>query len=204
MAGLLFFMLLNLPIFLTWLRITFVPLMVCIVYMPQSVIGILERDIFLALIFLLASLTDWLDGFFARCLKQTSAFGAFLDPVADKLMVSVALLILLHFQRVSVVIAIIIIGREITISALREWMAKIGFSHSVAVNWIGKIKTACQMLSIPILLGSRSLVVCEKFYFLENVLPIIGTLMINVSAVLTLWSMIYYIRIAWPHLIKNV
>lgn len=189
----------NLPIFLTWLRIVSIPLLVCVFYLPDCILSTWERGVLSALIFLTASLTDWLDGFFARRLKQTSAFGAFLDPVADKLMVSVALLILLDSHRINVMIAIIIIGREIAISALREWMARIGASQSVAVSWLGKIKTIFQMLAIPMLLCQKLPSKSEHFS-----LPIMGTVMMNLSALLTLWSMFYYIRLAWPNLSKNV
>src|SRR5574343_134876 len=127
----------NLPIFLTWLRIVAIPLLIAVYYLPASWATPHERDLAATLIFVSAALTDWADGYLARKLNQTSAFGAFLDPVADKLMVAAAL---------------IIIGREITISALREWMAKIGAAKSVAVSMLGKVKTTAQMLALPMLL----------------------------------------------------
>lgn len=194
----------NLPIFLTWLRVLSIPLMACIFYLPDHILSHVERDAFSAIIFLVASFTDWLDGFFARRLKQTSDFGAFLDPVADKLMVSVALLILLDAQRINVTIAIIVVSREIAISALREWMAKIGAAQSVAVNWIGKIKTACQMLAIPMLLCYRLPASLGNFFFFNLSLPVMGTVMLYFSVFLTLWSMFYYVRIAWPNLNRHV
>lgn len=180
----------NLPIFLTWLRIAMIPLVVGLFYLPDSWLSAPSRDFWAALSFIIAALTDWFDGWLARRLNQTSSFGAFLDPVADKLMVSAALLVLLQLDRVDVAIALVIIGREITISALREWMAKIGASASVAVHWLGKVKTAAQMVAIPCLLYSQSL-------FGINLKPI-GQVLIVIAAVLTVWSMLYYLQKAWP------
>src|SRR5690606_2569359 len=142
----------NLPIALTWLRIAMIPLIVALYYVPGSMLSEGMRDAIGAALFIIAALTDWFDGCLARRWTQTSIFGAFLDPVADKLMVCAALLILLNLDRVHSFIALIIIGREITISALREWMAKIGASGSVAVHRLGKFKTAAQMVAIPCLL----------------------------------------------------
>src|SRR5574340_774303 len=140
---------LNLPNLLTWGRILLIPLIVGIFYVPQHWFTPAERNVISMLIFIAAALTDWLDGYLARTLGQTSAFGAFLDPVADKLMVAAALIILVQLERADAIVAFIIIGREIAISALREWMAKIGAAKSVAVSILGKIKTACQMVAIP-------------------------------------------------------
>src|SRR5215471_7061898 len=142
----------NFPIFLTWLRIVLIPLVVGVFYLPDMMMSPAHRNLAAATIFILAAVTDWLDGFLARRWNQTSAFGAFLDPVADKLMVTAALLSLLALGRVADLIALVIIGREITISALREWMAQIGASKSVAVNFLGKLKTTVQMIAIPVLL----------------------------------------------------
>jgi cardiolipin synthase (CMP-forming) len=142
-------------------------------------------------------LTDWLDGYLARKLNQTSAFGAFLDPVADKILVCASLLILVHLTRVDVFVALIIIGREIAISALREWMAQIGASKSVAVHMIGKLKTVAQMVAIPFLLFDGKLfgVIDTKLW---------GTWLIWVAAILTIWSMIYYLQKAVPEIRARV
>jgi cardiolipin synthase len=148
------------------------------------------KNLTAAVFFIVASLTDWFDGFLARRWNQTSAFGAFLDPVADKLMVAAALLVLLALGRVSDIVALIIIGREITISALREWMAKVGSSGSVAVSMIGKVKTAAQMTAIPMLLFHAPLFGIDVHR--------VGTWLIYLAAVLTLWSMVYYLRRAQP------
>ncbi|NLY27309.1 MAG: CDP-diacylglycerol--glycerol-3-phosphate 3-phosphatidyltransferase [Alcaligenaceae bacterium] len=182
----------NLPIALTWLRIAMIPLIVALYYVPSSLLDVPLRDFIAALAFIVAALTDWFDGWLARRWNQTSSFGAFLDPVADKLMVCAALLILLDLNRVEAFIALIIIGREITISALREWMAKIGASGSVAVHWLGKFKTAAQMIAIPCLLHGG---------YLKGVnLAVAGQWLIWVAAVLTVWSMFYYLKRAWPEI----
>jgi CDP-diacylglycerol--glycerol-3-phosphate 3-phosphatidyltransferase/cardiolipin synthase len=167
-----------------------IPLVVGLFYLPGTWINESFRDMLAAYAFIIAALTDWFDGWLARRWNQTSAFGAFLDPVADKLMVSAALLVLLDLGRVDTFIALIIIGREITISALREWMAKIGASASVAVHWLGKFKTASQMVAIPCLLYN------QPFYGLHT--RILGDILIVVAAVLTVWSMLYYLQKAWP------
>jgi len=137
-----------------------------------------------------AAVTDWFDGFLARLWKQTSDFGAFLDPVADKLMVAVALLLLVDIERTNVIFAIIIIGREITISALREWMAQMGKRNSVAVATIGKFKTTAQMLAILLLLAGM-----KDFYGFNLIL--IGNILMLIASVLTIWSMFYYLKMAW-------
>ncbi|MDR1934242.1 MAG: CDP-diacylglycerol--glycerol-3-phosphate 3-phosphatidyltransferase, partial [Candidatus Accumulibacter sp.] len=131
----------NIPILLTWLRIILIPLLVALYYLPEAWLQPVGRDLAATVVFVVAASTDWLDGYLARRWNQTSAFGAFLDPVADKLVVAAALIMLVHLDRVGALIALIIIGREITISALREWMAQIGARKSVAVSMIGKIKT---------------------------------------------------------------
>ena len=139
---------LNLPNLLTWLRILLIPLFVGIFYFEKSWVSPQNQNLVATIIFTAAAITDWLDGWLARKLNQTSAFGAFLDPVADKLMVAAALIVLVELDRLHSLIALIIIGREITISALREWMAQIGQAKSVAVSVVGKVKTALQMLAI--------------------------------------------------------
>ncbi|MDO9635809.1 MAG: CDP-diacylglycerol--glycerol-3-phosphate 3-phosphatidyltransferase, partial [Thiobacillus sp.] len=142
----------NLPNLLTWLRILFIPLMAGVFYLPDGWVTPQHANLLAAAFFGVAALTDWLDGYLARALGQTSAFGAFLDPVADKLMVAAALIVLIDLGRVAPLVALIIIGREITISALREWMAKAGKSASVAVSFVGKLKTTAQMVAIVLLL----------------------------------------------------
>src|SRR6188472_4432547 len=143
---------LNLPNLLTWLRIVLIPLFVGIFYFDKSWVSVPNQNLVATIIFTAAAVTDWLDGWLARKLNQTSAFGAFLDPVADKLMVAAALIILVQLGRLDAIIALIIVGREITISALREWMAGIGEARSVAVSFLGKFKTLSQMVAIPLLL----------------------------------------------------
>jgi CDP-diacylglycerol--glycerol-3-phosphate 3-phosphatidyltransferase len=143
--------------------------------------------------FVVFALTDWLDGYLARKLNQTSSFGAFLDPVADKFLVCACVLVLVHLQRADVFVALIIIGREIAISALREWMAQIGASKSVAVHMIGKLKTVVQMVAIPFLLFDGVL-----FGLMDTQLW--GTALIWVAAVLTVWSMAYYLQKAIPEI----
>ncbi|RZS80391.1 CDP-diacylglycerol--glycerol-3-phosphate 3-phosphatidyltransferase [Pigmentiphaga kullae] len=181
---------LNLPIILTWVRIAMIPLVVSVYYVPEHVLPTAVRDAVATGMFIFAALTDWLDGWLARRLNQTSSFGAFLDPVADKLMVSAALLVLLNLGRVDAMIALVIIGREITISALREWMAKIGASTSVAVHWLGKFKTAAQMTAIPCLLYGGRVFGIDVLWW--------GSRLIEIAAVLTVWSMMYYLQRAWP------
>ncbi len=185
----------NIPIFLTWLRIILIPLMIAVYYVPESWVHGIGRNLAATLIFVVAALTDWLDGYLARRLNQTSAFGAFLDPVADKLMIAAALIMLVQLGRLDAILAAIIVGREITISALREWMAQIGAHRSVAVSMIGKIKTAAQMSAIPLLLFQAPI----KGFDVQQA----GTWLIYLAAVLTLWSMGYYMRMAWPYLIEQ-
>lgn len=181
----------NFPILLTWLRVALIPLVVGVFYLPDTWLTPVEKNVAATVVFVVAAITDWFDGFLARRWNQTSSFGAFLDPVADKLMVAGALLVLVQWDRVNAVIAFVIIGREITISALREWMAQIGASKSVAVSSLGKIKTAAQMVAIPMLLfyGDLFGLIDTRFY---------GRVLILIAAVLTVWSMFYYLRKAWP------
>ncbi|WP_090333487.1 CDP-diacylglycerol--glycerol-3-phosphate 3-phosphatidyltransferase [Nitrosomonas sp. Nm51] len=182
---------LNLPNLLTWLRILAIPIFVGIFYLPSGWLTLEQKNLVATIIFAGAAITDWLDGFLARALNQMSAFGAFLDPVADKLMVAAALIVLVYLDRLGAPIALVIIGREIAVSALREWMAKIGQSKSVAVSFLGKVKTTAQMIAIPLLLYHDDLI--EGFNAHE-----VGTWLIYVAAVLTLWSMIYYLKVAIP------
>lgn len=186
----------NLPNLLTWLRILAIPLFVGIFYFPHSWLSPVNQNLVATLIFAGAAVTDWLDGYLARVLNQTSAFGAFLDPVADKLMVSAALIVLVYLGRLDAPIALIIIGREITVSALREWMAQIGQSKSVAVSFLGKIKTTSQMIAIPLLLYHEN--IGGNFNAQE-----VGTWLIYIAAVLTLWSMFYYLKAAAPQVLKD-
>jgi CDP-diacylglycerol--glycerol-3-phosphate 3-phosphatidyltransferase len=183
-------MFLTLPTILTWARIVAIPLIVGVFYLPLDA-GM--RNLIATVLFVVFALTDWLDGFLARKLNQTSAFGAFLDPVADKFLVCAALLVLVKLDRVDVLVALVIIGREIAISSLREWMAQIGASRSVAVHMLGKLKTATQMTAIPFLLYDGAL-----FGRIDT--RIWGTVLIVVSAVLTIWSMVYYLQRALPEI----
>ena len=181
---------LNLPNLLTWLRIILIPLFVGIFYFEKSWVSAANQNLVATVIFIAAAVTDWLDGWIARKFDQLSAFGAFLDPVADKLMVAAALIVLVQLNRVDAIIALIIIGREITISALREWMAQIGHSKSIAVSFLGKVKTATQMVAIPMLLYHDDLMAFDS--------QLVGTWLIYVAAVLTLVSMAYYLKAALP------
>ena len=180
----------TLPTLLTWARIVAIPLIVGIYELP---IDMPTRNLMATVLFVVVALTDWLDGWLARKLNQTSSFGAFLDPVADKFLVCAALLILLQLDRVGALVALVIIGREIAISALREWMAQIGASRSVAVHMIGKLKTTAQMVAIPFLLYDGRLfgVVPTRLW---------GTVLILIAAVLTVWSMVYYLQKALPEI----
>ncbi|MEO5770770.1 MAG: CDP-diacylglycerol--glycerol-3-phosphate 3-phosphatidyltransferase [Burkholderiaceae bacterium] len=179
----------NLPTLLTWARIVAIPLVVGVFYLPLEEA---HRNQIATLLFVLVAATDWLDGWLARRLNQTSAFGAFLDPVADKFLVCAALLILLQLDRVNALLAFVIIGREIAISALREWMAQIGASRSVAVHMLGKLKTVAQLVAIPFLL----------FGYIDTHLW--GTGLLMVAAVLTIWSMVYYLQKALPEIRAKV
>lgn len=187
---------LNVPILLTWLRILLIPLFVGIFYFEKSWVSLPNQNLVATVIFVLAAVTDWLDGWLARRLNQTSAFGAFLDPVADKLMVAAALIVLLQLGRVDAIVVLIIIGREITISALREWMAQLGESKSVAVSFVGKIKTVSQMVAIPLLLYDDTIGRFDPH--------LVGTWFIYAAAVLTLVSMAYYLKMALPQINKRM
>ncbi len=180
----------NLPNLLTWLRILSIPLIIGVFYCPDGWLDDQQRNILATSLFIAAAVTDWLDGYLARRLSQTSAFGAFLDPVADKLMVAAALILLVEVERLGAIVAIIIIGREIAISALREWMASLGKGKSVAVSMVGKVKTAFQMVAIPMLLYHDSLGPFQ--------MAVIGYWLIHIAAALTLISMFYYLKLAAP------
>jgi CDP-diacylglycerol--glycerol-3-phosphate 3-phosphatidyltransferase/cardiolipin synthase len=181
---------LNIPNLLTWLRIMLTPVFLVVFYLSDETLSLHAKHLLSTSIFLLAAVTDWLDGYLARRLNQSSAFGAFLDPVADKLMVSAALIILVNLNSVDAVIAFIIIGREIAISALREWMAQLGNPKSVAVSMLGKVKTVFQMLAILLLLYQDPIGQISTQW--------LGTYLIYLAAILTLWSMVYYLMLAWP------
>jgi cardiolipin synthase len=193
----------NIPILLTWLRVALIPLVVGVFYLPDPWLSPFAKGLAATVVFVVAAVTDWFDGFLARRWNETSAFGAFLDPVADKLMVAGALLVLVEFRDEPAVffkgditiLSFVIIGREIAISALREWMAQIGASKSVAVSSLGKIKTTAQMVAIPMLLFNEPLFGMIDTHFW-------GVLLLCVAAVLTVWSMFYYLQKAWP-LIKE-
>jgi cardiolipin synthase (CMP-forming) len=186
---------LNIPNLLTWFRILMIPVFVAVFYVSDNTLSLHQKHLLSTFIFWLAAITDWLDGYTARALNQGSAFGAFLDPVADKLMVAAALIVLVKLGLVDVFIAFIIIGREITISALREWMAQLGNSKSVAVSMLGKFKTAFQMIAILFLLYQEPLFGISTLWW--------GTLLVYLAAVLTLWSMVYYLMLAMPQITKK-
>lgn len=179
----------TVPTLLTWARIVAIPAIVGVYYIGEGP----SENLFATVLFIVVALTDWLDGYLARKLNQASAFGAFLDPVADKLMVCAALLVLLHLKRVDALVALVIVGREITISALREWMAQIGASRSVAVHMVGKLKTTVQMVAIPFLLFDGRL-----FGLIDT--HAWGMVLIYLAAVLTIWSMVYYMQKALPEI----
>jgi CDP-diacylglycerol--glycerol-3-phosphate 3-phosphatidyltransferase len=171
-----------------------IPLIIGVFYLPLSDD---TKNLVATVMFVVFALTDWLDGYLARKLNQTSAFGAFLDPVADKFLVCASLLVLVHLGRADVFVALIIVGREIAISALREWMAQIGASRSVAVHMLGKLKTTFQMVAIPFLLYNDTL-----FGIVDT--HVWGTVLIWIAAVLTVWSMVYYLRKALPEIRARV
>ena len=186
-------MFLNVPTLLTWARIAAIPLLVGVFYLP---VDGATRNLIATVLFVVFALTDWADGWLARRWNQTSAFGAFLDPVADKFLVCASLLVLVELERVGAMLALVIIGREIAISSLREWMAQIGANRSVAVHMLGKLKTATQMTAIPFLLYDGPI-----FKVIDT--RIWGTVLIWVSAVLTIWSMVYYLKRALPDIRAN-
>jgi CDP-diacylglycerol--glycerol-3-phosphate 3-phosphatidyltransferase len=178
----------TIPTLLTWARMAAIPLMVGVFYMP---IDAKLQNLLATIIFVVSAATDWFDGYLARKLNQASSFGAFLDPVADKLLVCASLLALLHLNRVDMFVALIIVGREIAISALREWMAQIGAGKSVAVHMLGKLKTTAQMVAIPFLLFDGVL-----FSVINT--RAVGHILIGFAAILTVWSMVYYMQKALP------
>ena len=184
------FMFFSIPNIMTWTRIAAIPFIVFIFDVP---LDFETKNAIATVLFVLFALTDWLDGYLARRLNQTSAFGAFLDPVADKFLVCASLLVLVDLGRVDVIVALLIIGREIAISSLREWMALIGAAKSVAVNLLGKLKTTLQMVAIPFLLFDGTL-----WGWLDT--GIWGTVLIWLAAFLTIWSMFYYLKKAVPHI----
>jgi CDP-diacylglycerol--glycerol-3-phosphate 3-phosphatidyltransferase len=186
-------MFLTIPTIMTWARIAAIPFIVGVFYLPDVFLSVPEKNLAATVMFVLFAATDWLDGYLARKLNQASSFGAFLDPVADKFLVCACVLVLVHLQRTDVFVALIIIGREIAISALREWMAQIGASKSVAVHMIGKVKTVVQMVAIPFLLFDGLL------FGLINT-HLWGVVLIWVAAVLTVWSMVYYLQKALPEI----
>ena len=190
-------MLLNTPNILTLLRIALIPAFIMACYFDLPMVRVLATGLFV-----LAALTDWLDGYLARKWEQTSPFGAFLDPVADKLMVAAALVMLVGDPRVQAhvldvrlfaVVVLVIVGREIAVSALREWMSEVGKRSHVAVSFVGKIKTISQMVAIPFMLWREPIWGLPTFQ--------IGEILLYIAAALTLWSMLSYLKAAWPNLI---
>jgi len=180
---------LNLPILLTWLRVAAIPLFVAVLYFPEDWLTERQANVISMWIFIAAAITDWADGYLARKWNQTTSFGAFLDPVADKLMVAAAMIVLTEKGFVDPFATLIIIGREITISALREWMAQIGQSKNVAVNIFGKLKTIAQLVAIPFLLYNG---VLFGLFHTNGV----GRILIWIAAFITLWSMVVYLKAA--------
>ena len=184
----------TIPTLMTWTRIVAIPLILGVFYLPVEPA---TRNLVATVMFVVFAATDWLDGYLARRLNQVSAFGAFLDPVADKFLVCACVLVLVHLGRADVFVALIIIGREIAISALREWMAQIGAAKSVAVHMIGKLKTTAQMVAIPFLLFDGML-----FDVINT--HVWGVWLIWISAVMTVWSMVYYLQKALPEIRSRV
>ena len=188
----------NLPNVLTLLRIVLIPFFIIAYYWPTPFAGWISAGIFA-----LAAVTDWLDGYLARKWQQTSDFGAFLDPVADKLMVAVVLVLIVGESQARVqpsgawlaIPAAVIVGRELMVSALREWMAEIGKRATVAVSMVGKVKTTLQMIAITLLLVRDPIG--------EFPTHLVGVVLLYVAAALTLWSMVVYLRAAWPSLRAN-
>lgn len=180
----------QLPNLLTWLRVILIPFIVLAFYFPME-----KGHTLAAVIFIVAAVSDWFDGYFARKFEITTRFGAFLDPVADKVLVAVALVLLVSDPNMSFIAipSMVIIAREIVVSALREWMAEIGKRASVAVSYVGKLKAACQMLAITFLLYSVPQVSHAWFF--------IGVILLYIAAILTIWSMGLYLQAAWKDLI---
>ncbi|MCU0932261.1 MAG: CDP-diacylglycerol--glycerol-3-phosphate 3-phosphatidyltransferase [Serpentinimonas sp.] len=181
----------NIPTLFTWARIVAIPLIVAVFYWEG--VPAATQNLVATVLFVVFALTDWADGYLARKMNQTSSFGAFLDPVADKFLVCACVLVLVHLDRADVFVALIIIGREIAISALREWMAMIGANRSVAVHMLGKVKTTVQMVAIPFLLYDGVLLGLLDTHLW-------GTVLIWAAAVLTVWSMVYYLQKALPEI----
>lgn len=186
--------LIMLPNFLTIVRVLLIPIFIIVFYLPWD-----GSEIAAAVVFMVASFTDWLDGYFARKLGQITPFGAFLDPVADKLLVASCLLLLVGAgDRGYITLpAIVIVGREIVISALREWMAEIGSRACIAVSYIGKVKTTLQMIALVLLLAFPPSISLNGWF------GILGVVLLYAAAILTIWSMINYLMIAWPTLLKK-
>lgn len=178
----------SLPNILTIGRLILIPFLVVVFYLPWHGAHYMATGIFIT-----ASLTDWLDGYLARRWKQVTLLGAFLDPVADKVLVATALLLLVGAKEINYITlpAIVIVGREIVISALREWMAEWGKRASVAVGWLGKIKTVMQMISIVLLLAFNP----EMSW-----IGMMGVVMLYLAALMTIWSMVFYLQIAWQQM----
>ena len=188
---------LNMPMVLTWARIAMIPLVIGVFYLPESWLSLTEKNVTACVLFVLAAITDALDGYLARRYAGwATPAGAFLDPVADKLIVSAALVALVGLGRCDMLIAMVIIAREITVSALREWMAKLGESGKVKVNWFGKIKTIAQMVAIPSLLWWDPIVVNTSLISGAINIALIGEVLLYVAAVLTIYSMYVYLRAA--------
>ena len=188
----------NLPTWLTLFRVLLLPVMVVVFYSHDAIPAIPLRaaNIAAVVVFGLAALTDWLDGWIARRFHMESAFGAFLDPVADKLMIAVTLFVLVqsHPTALLAVTSAVIVGREITVSALREWMAFVGERKRVKVQWIGKFKTVMQIVAILILLWERDKNATAAFLRVWYV----GEVLLVVAAILTIWSGLAYMKAAWP------
>lgn len=188
---------LNMPMVLTWARIAMIPLVIGVFYLPESWLSLTEKNVTACVLFVLAAITDALDGYLARRYAGwATPAGAFLDPVADKLIVSAALVALVGLGRCDMLIAMVIIAREITVSALREWMAKLGESGKVKVNWFGKIKTIAQMVAIPSLLWWDPIVVNTSLISGAINIALIGEVLLYAAAVLTIYSMYVYLRAA--------
>ena len=182
----------NVPNIITYFRIALIPCLVLVFYLPELSLDMHQKNMWATFLFILAAISDWLDGYLARKLNQSSKFGAFIDPVADKLIVIAALLLLLDLDRVNSIIALIIIGREFAISALREWMAEMGARNSVAVSILGKVKTTAQMSAILLLIYQDPILGLPSIQ--------IGFVFLSISVILTIWSMVDYLLAAWPKL----
>ncbi|AGF48895.1 CDP-diacylglycerol--glycerol-3-phosphate 3-phosphatidyltransferase [Candidatus Kinetoplastidibacterium galati] len=182
----------NTPTILTFIRIVIIPLILLVFYIPDKYVCSAFSNGIASMLFILAAFTDWLDGWLARRLNQSTLFGSFLDPVADKLIVCASLIVLLELDRVSALVVLIIIGREIFISALREWMARIDAEDIIAVHKLGKLKTLVQMIAIPCLFYGEPIL---HVYFFK-----IGSILISLASILTLLSMFFYIKCSWPSL----